>query len=42
MGKAFGYGVKEEKAEDWWDQSLPLLGTDTTRVAFDQGYSKIS
>lgn len=42
MGEAFGYGddVTNQKAEDWWNYSLPVFGTDTTRVAFDGGYSK--
>ena len=42
MGEAFGYGVAQQKSEDWWDQSLPVLGTDTSRVAFDGGYSKLT
>ena len=41
MGEEFGYGVAQQKSEDWWDQSLPVLGTDTARVAFDGGYSKL-
>ena len=40
MGESFGYGPTNQKAEDWWDLSLPVLGTDTSRCAMDGGYAK--
>jgi reductive dehalogenase len=40
LGAAFGYGTDPEKAETWWDLSLPTLGQDSTIVAADAGYGK--
>ncbi|PPD57730.1 reductive dehalogenase [Dehalogenimonas etheniformans] len=40
MGDTFGYGTDDQKAEEWWDYSLPILGFDSTVVAFDGGYRK--
>jgi len=41
MAESFGYGSSNQKAEDWWDKSLPVGGIDTTRVAFDGGYRHV-
>jgi len=40
LGEAFGYGADAEKAETWWDLSLPTLGQDSTITAADGGYGK--
>ena len=40
MGDVFGYGQNDQKAEDWWNGSFPVLGFDTCRVAYDGGYRK--
>jgi len=32
MGETFGYGTSDQKAEDWWNQSEPVFGIDTTRA----------
>lgn len=39
MGETFGYGQSDQKAEDWWDGSFPILGIDTSRVAYS-GYHR--
>ncbi|QNT75697.1 reductive dehalogenase [Dehalogenimonas etheniformans] len=40
MGETFGYGSSDEKSDEWWDLSLPVMGIDTTTVAYDKGYRK--
>jgi epoxyqueuosine reductase len=40
MAENFGYGDSDQKAEDWWDLSLPVCGIDTSRVAYHGGYRK--
>jgi len=39
MGRTFGYGNYKDP-EEWWDQSLPMLGIDTTTTALHGGYRK--
>ena len=41
MGESFGYGPSDDKTEEWWDRSFPILGFDSTLVAHDGGYNKI-
>lgn len=38
MSDVFGFGLKD--SDEWWDLSLPTLGYDSTRVAYDGGYRK--
>jgi len=38
MSKSFDYGLYNP--EDWWDQSLPIMGFDSTIVSYDGGYRK--